>query len=71
MNGERNAYSTMFLITQPSMAKGAGTVFNIWGNYYGFNVSETEVAADMRALESDWGMVGEDFKRVVELFPAL
>jgi hypothetical protein len=70
MNSKKSAYSTLFLVTEPTLLKGTGSVFNIWGNYYGFNVSQTEEEADVRAIESDWGMVGEDFRKVVELSPA-
>ena len=71
MNETKSGYSTLFLVTKPTMAKGTGSVFNIWGNYYGFNMSETEQEADRRALDSDWGMIGEDFRKALELFPNL
>ena len=42
---------------------GAGSVFNIAGNYFSYNISESPEIADLRAIESDWGVVGEEIER--------
>ncbi len=58
-------YRTDLLFPMPSILSGLGTLFNIAGNYYTYNYSPTPYVADKRALESDWGMVGEDFRTVL------
>jgi hypothetical protein len=43
-----------------------GTIFNIWGNYFGYNTSDSKDEADGRALKSDWGVTGDDLKAVLD-----
>ena len=57
---------TDFLFSNPTSLQGAGTVFNIAGNYYDYNYSETPAEADRRALQNDWGMVGKDFRTIIQ-----
>ena len=63
-NGKR--YKTDFLFSSPSFWNGVGSVFNIRGNYYLFNYSPSGKEADLRALESDWGMVKQDFENIFD-----
>jgi len=63
MNKKR--YRTDFLFSTSTFLSGAGTVFNIAGNYYGFNSSESKSEADERALNSDWHIVGQDIEEAV------
>ena len=56
---------TGFLYSDPSLLKGAGTVINVWGNYYDFNYSPTPEEADERAIASDWRIVGKDIQDVL------
>ena len=39
---------------------GMGSVLNIAGNYFHFNYSGSDEDADRKAIESDWGMIGND-----------
>jgi len=55
-----NQPSTTFLVPRSSYFTGAGTIWNISGFYYRYNRSQTPAQADMRALRSDWRMVGQD-----------
>lgn len=57
-------YKTDFLFPKTSFWKGMGSVFNIAGNYFNFNYSSDKQNPDIRALSSDWKMIGEDFKTV-------
>lgn len=61
-------YCTDFLFATPSYITGAGSVLNLSGNYYEFNTSPSGEIADMRALESDWGMVGQDFDEAIRKY---
>lgn len=62
MNSKQDSYCTGFLFSDPSFFKGAGTIFNVWGNYYTFNYSHTNEEADERAIASDWRIVGKDLR---------
>ena len=43
-----------------------GSVLNISGRYFEFNYSKSPQEADFNALASDWNMVGQDFRQVLE-----
>jgi len=58
-------YRTDFLFPQTDGWIGAGSVFNIVGNYFTFNYSDTEEDADYIAAESDWGVIGQDIMKVI------
>lgn len=45
---------------------GMGSVLNISGNYFDFNYSRDEQEADAAAIASDWGMIGQDLKSVLD-----
>lgn len=53
-------YRTDYLFTTPSFLIGMGSVLNISGKYFMFNYSPSGQEADARAIESDWGVIGDD-----------
>ncbi|MBC8182969.1 hypothetical protein H8E88_17840 [candidate division KSB1 bacterium] len=53
---------TDFLFSTPSFLGGAGSVFNIGGNYFHYNISRSGLQADLKALKSDWRIVGQDIR---------
>ena len=53
-------FRTDFLFSKPSFLVGAGCIFNIAGNYFDYNISRTGLQADLKALKSDWSVVGQD-----------
>lgn len=57
-----NRLQTDFLIPRMSWLTGAGTILNLRGSYYFYNISATEEEADSRAIFSDWSMAGEDLR---------
>ncbi len=59
MNKERK-FKTDFLFSTSSFIAGIGSIFNISGNYFDFNYSQSGHEADAKAIFSDWGMVGND-----------
>ena len=59
---KKTFFHTDFLFPDTGFWTGAGSVFNVSGNYYDFATSRTEKDADRKALSSDWGMVGQDIK---------
>ncbi|PAW74300.1 MAG: hypothetical protein B9S26_01420 [Opitutia bacterium Tous-C4FEB] len=52
--------TTTFLTSDSDFTTGMGTAVNLGGNFYGFNYAPTPEAADLRALRSDWAIVGQD-----------
>jgi hypothetical protein len=65
----KKIYSTFFLLPRNSFLTGAGSVFNIAGNYYRFKYTGSPEEADARAMENDWGVVGQDLLDVYEQYP--
>jgi hypothetical protein len=53
-------FKTDFLFSTSSFWGGIGSVLSIAGNYFEFNTSISGEEADRRAIETDWGVVGED-----------
>ncbi len=62
-------FTTDFLVAKSTVVTGAGTVFNISGNYYEYNQARTPQEADALALISDWGIVLQDLN--TSFVPAL
>lgn len=57
-----------FLFSTPKLIIGVGSVFNVAGNYYSFNESESSKEADLKALRNDWGVVGSDLENAMKSF---
>lgn len=53
------------LFPRTSFLIGAGSVFNLAGNYFQFNTSVNDEKADFKAIESDWGSIGKDLSDIV------
>jgi len=60
-----NQSVTDFLTPRSSALTGMGTLLNLAGSYYFYNISPTPAQADARALASDWEMVGQDIHHVL------
>ncbi len=65
---KKSKYKTNILFERTSFLKGMGSVFNVSGNYYEFDYSESALIADAKAIKSDWGVVGQDIKNATEHF---
>ena len=63
---KKHTCRTDFLFSTPSFLTGAGSIFNIRGNYFRFKLSRSSELADMRAMQSDWCMVGKDLRKAFE-----
>ena len=53
---------TDFLFVQPSLLRGVGRSFDLWGQLNQYNTSATPADADILALRSDWEVVAQDFR---------
>ena len=67
MNNSDN-FTTDFLFTTPSFLTGAANVFNLAGNFYDYNRSETEAEADCKAIKCDFNVIASDLKDAIEKF---
>jgi hypothetical protein len=56
---------TDFLVPASSFLVGVGSLLNIAGNYFEYNHSSTTSQADLRALSSDWAIVGQDIRHAM------
>ena len=59
-------FKSDFLFPDTDFITGIGSVLNIGGNYYEFATSKNDLAADIKALRCDWGVIGQDIKRAAE-----
>ncbi len=57
-----------FLLPRNNFDIGMGSVFNINGNYFIYNTSESDLEADYKAMMSDWQNVAGDIKSSMNLF---
>jgi len=60
----KKKYRTDFLYPTNDFLSGLGNVLNVAGNYYSFNYSSSDEEADSKAIESDWGVIGQDINKV-------
>lgn len=51
---------TDFLFAEPSFASGIGRVVDLAGVFDDYNISETPIEADEKAIAADWLVVGQD-----------
>jgi hypothetical protein len=66
MTNRCRKYSTSYLFTRPNFLTGSGSVFNLRGSYFLFNYSKNSQEADARALEHDWGVIGQDIRMALK-----
>lgn len=51
---------TGFLYSDPSFLSGLSRTLDLYGLYDAYNISESGTEADIRAIASDWMIVGQD-----------
>jgi len=61
-----NKVKSDFLFAQPSFASGAARVFDLFGQFDEYNISDTITDADAKAIAADWILVGQDMSDVIE-----
>jgi hypothetical protein len=59
-----NHVKTDFLVSAGSFIIGAGTIMNLGGSYFHYNISPTGEEADMRAIYGDWRVIGQEMEKV-------
>ncbi|MBW2149837.1 MAG: hypothetical protein JRG73_08950 [Deltaproteobacteria bacterium] len=61
-------YRSDFLFATPSFIGGMASVLDIGATLVMYNESRTPEEADYRAIESDWGVVGNDIRIAIDRF---
>jgi len=61
-----NKVKSDFLFAQPSFASGAARVFDLFGQFDEYNISDTTAEADTKAIAADWIVVGQDMSDAIE-----
>jgi hypothetical protein len=64
------SYRTNVFFHRLNLRVGAGSIFNISGNYYKFRYLQNGASADSKALENDWGVVAQDITKAMKAFHA-
>jgi hypothetical protein len=57
---------TDFLIKKRGFFSGFSSIFNLSGEISDFNTSKSGEEADLKAIASDWKMIGKDFANSIE-----
>lgn len=47
---------------------GAGSVFNVFGDCFSYDLGANPKQTDLNSIAQDWRMVGGDFKKVFQIF---
>ncbi|MCG8323177.1 MAG: hypothetical protein MI921_27005 [Cytophagales bacterium] len=53
-------------LSNAEFIKGAGSAFNLAGDYYSFKISRDPFMSDKKAIMSDWRAVGHDLKKSLD-----
>ena len=61
-------YSSYKLFSAPSLIEGMARVLDIGATLQKYNVSKSDIEADMQALKSDWKIVGSDIEKAVSKY---
>jgi hypothetical protein len=61
-----NKVKSDFLFAQPSFASGAARVFDLFGQFDEYNISDTVAEADTKAIAADWIVIGQDMSDAIE-----
>jgi hypothetical protein len=68
MGDEERDVRADFLFARPSFWSGVGRILDLFGKFDTYNVSRSDEETDMRALYSDWRIVGQDLRDSWVLF---
>ena len=60
-------FRTDFLTAKSTVITGLGTILNVPGNFYEYNMSRTPKEANLLALKEDWGVIGQDLNEAFTL----
>lgn len=59
------------LYARPSFFEGMARLFDFGGSLNQYNYSKSPNEADLRAMEADWQMVGEDLRNALKEYAVI
>lgn len=62
---KKSFYRTDYLFPTTGFWVGVGSIIDLFASYFQFNESSSVKRADMTAIESDFGTIGEDIRKVL------
>ena len=65
---KKSFYRSDYLFSKGSFLTGMGSILSIFAPFYTFNGSRSEKQADATALESDFGVIGQDIYSVLRTY---
>ena len=65
---KKSFYRTDYLFSKGSFLTGMGSLLSIFAPFYTFNGSRSDKQADTTALESDFGVIGQDIYSVLRTY---
>ena len=65
---KKSFYRTDYLFATNSFIIGIGSILSVFSSYYTFNASRSSLQADKTAIESDFGTIGMDIYKSLELY---
>jgi len=65
---KKSSFYTDFLFSRTNYLIGAGSIIALMGNYYEFNYSKSSKDADIRAIRSDWRIIGNELREAMKSF---
>lgn len=57
-----------FLFAMPSFLRGISRILDLGATGVSYNESKNEIEADMKAINSDWIIVGNDIREAMDEF---
>ncbi|MBV8774177.1 MAG: hypothetical protein JO166_17865 [Deltaproteobacteria bacterium] len=62
MADEEKDVRTEFLFARPSFWSGVARLIDLWGWFDSYNLGQSAEESDVRALYSDWRIIGQDLR---------
>jgi hypothetical protein len=59
-------FTSEFLFARPSFLEGVGRILDFAGFMTEYNSSQTTEEADLKALRTDWAILGNDMRSAAE-----
>lgn len=63
---KKSFYRTDYLFSKGSFLIGIGSLGGLFTPYYSFNESSSDEQADRTAIESDFGVIGQDLYSIIK-----
>ncbi len=67
MKSIKSTFNTFYLFKQKiTPLTGASLLLDIGGTFFDYNLTNTAVESDWKAISNDWGVVGNDIREAIK-----